>query len=166
MTEMMISKVMALLGFVRDSLYLRIEPQKLYVRNMRTDLTFNEPAVMVISGAGDRKDIRAIGHTVAKAALEADTTTLWPLDDGIRENEEAARALLDYAVRGVSGHTFVQPVFYVHIARETQPAEDEVNALKQICRDIGAGEVVMLDHKDMLGVTPEQAVAQHTPAAT
>jgi len=155
------SKVLAFLGVKPQSIYLRLQPQRLFVKNLESGAVFDEPAVMVISGDGVKKDIRAIGHNAAPLVLEAGTEGLWPLDDGITKHEEAARALLEYAIHQVAGKTLVKPTFYLHIARENPPSLAELSMIKKICTDIGAVEIVSLDNKDLEGMTPEKIAATH-----
>lgn len=146
-------------------MYIRLSPERVYIRNLKTGAIFDEPAKVAITGLALRNPkIIAIGNDAELAANEPDTGLFSPLaspftHDGYIE----AEALLKRAVAKCNNNaSFILPSIVLQwIGAEDAPplsAEDQ-SALQELAALCGASKVYFAESSAAL--TDEEVMMFH-----
>ena len=142
-------------------LYIRISEGRIYAKNLDSGAVFDEPALLAVSESGGRKLIVAVGNNVAAACAETGATRIAPFDSHPRvlvDDFDSASAIFKYAVKQVTGRSFIAPVAVVHVTKPLAGGLSaiEKRSLQELAQSAGARNVKILDDRAASDYTPAQ----------
>lgn len=141
-------------------IYIRISGERFYAKNLDSGAVFDEPALLAVSESNGRRLIVAVGNTVQSAVAETGAVKIAPFDTHPRvlvDDFDSASAVFKYAVKQVTGRSFIAPTAIVHVTKNLAGGLSalEKRALQELAQSAGLRGIKILD---------DPAVADYTPA--
>lgn len=142
-------------------IYIRISGDRFYAKNLDSGAVFDEPALLAVSESNGRRMIVAVGNTVAAACAETGAARIAPFDTHPRvlvDDFDSASAMFKYAVKQVSGRSFIAPSAILHVTKPLAGGLSaiEKRALQELTQSAGLRNIKILDDPAVAGYTAGQ----------
>lgn len=142
-------------------LYIRISEGRIYAKNLDSGAVFDEPALLAVSESSGRRLIVAVGNTVQAAVAETGAVKIAPFDTHPRvlvDDFDSASAVFKYAVKQVTGRSFIAPTAVVHVTKNLAGGLSaiEKRALQELAQSAGLRGIKILDDPAVVDYTPAQ----------
>lgn len=141
-----------LLGFFSPigPIYVRVSPEMLYVRNLKTGLVFDEPATLAVKDLDSgRPELQGIGQQAHAVAGGADMTLLFPFKEPLTFDNplRTMDVLVAEAVRQVRGDrsSAVSPLMVIQWIGETPLSDLNKERLKEVGLFVGARKTFVVE---------------------